>query len=198
MTAVLVSLPTARPAIADDHEDRTQLFRPNQKRPTWKDVVRARAPATPPAARQVPAIRLVPVPDTRVSLERAPFVPPYLRKGYRWDLLGSELHAHLRNEAGKSAAIRSCPPSLGKLLATPEWKGATVTQPEPEDFDRMRELCKASIREAEGMRVKAKCAAQKRAMDALIEARTLRLARVSETVRVTRPSGAFILWLAQN
>lgn len=123
MTAVLVALPTARPAVADDHDDRTQLFRHNQKRPTWKDVERARAPA----------VRLVPAPNTRVSLERAPFIPPYLRKGY-WNKdwaapsapLGEKCHEAMKRDMEKAAVIRSMPKSLTKLLATPEWKGSEV------------------------------------------------------------------------
>jgi hypothetical protein len=123
----LTALPTARPSCTDDADERTQFFRPNQKRPTWKDVERARAELRP-----APALRLVPPPDTRGS-SRAPaakpHVPPYLRPGY-WKgevKLGSDLHAEMRREIGKGAAIRSFPRSIGVLLNTPEWKGATVT-----------------------------------------------------------------------
>lgn len=128
MSAVLVSLPTARPSCADDSEERTQFFRPNQKRPTWKDVERARATAP---VRQVPALQLVPRPDTRGS-HRAPaatHVPPYLRPGY-WKgevKTGSELHAQIRRDMAKAATIRTFPKSIGALLNTPEWKGAVVT-----------------------------------------------------------------------
>lgn len=52
--SVLTSLPIARPACADDSEH-TALFRPAQKRPTWRDVERERARAVAPPAPRDPA-----------------------------------------------------------------------------------------------------------------------------------------------
>lgn len=196
MPAVLIALPTARPACADDSE-RTQMFRPAQKRPTWKDVERERARSSAPA---VPVLRLAPKPpDTRgSSTPAAKHVPPYLRPGY-WKgevKLGSELHAEMRREMGKDAAIRSCPPSLAKLLATPEWRGASIQQPSQTDLERMRALCAQAVKEACEDKGRARSSAQKRAADTLVARREDRLSRLPETVRIVHPSGASILWLA--
>lgn len=129
---VLEALPTSRPACADDSEERTQFFRPNQKRPTWKDVERARAAAP---VRQAPALQLVPRPDTRGShhAPAAKHVSPYLKPGYwRRDWLsssaplGEKCHDAMRAEMGKAAHIRQTPKSLAALLRTPEWAGSTL------------------------------------------------------------------------
>lgn len=212
MSAALVPLPTARPSVADDCSERTTLFRPTQKRPTWKDVERERAArvAPPPAAEvtryfpregRSPPARLSVVPPLApvpvVSKRAAPaHVPPYLRPGY-WKgspKLGHELHAQIQRDMGKAAAIRACPKSLGDLLNTPEWKGSTVTDPNPSELLALKGTAQRLLWSAESALRTATKKAVKAQAQALVNARQARLDRISEARKIVHPTGAVLLW----
>lgn len=215
MSAVLTALPTIRPSCADDSEARTALFRPTQKRPTWKDVERDRAvrcaPPAPPVAEvtrffpregRTPPARLSIVPAAApapCASKRAAsaFVPPYLRPGY-WKgspKLGHELHAQMQRDMDKAAAIRPCPKSLGELLNTTEWRGSTVTDPTGQELEGLKRNALRSLREAQALIHAGKGKADKAWAQALIDARQARLDRISEARRIVHPSGATMLWL---
>ncbi len=200
MPAVLVSLPTARPAVADDSQERTTLFRPTQKRPTWRDVVRERARSSTPAdtrasSQLAPVLRLAPKPDTRGSSKPAAYVPPYLKPGYRWDLLGEALHDAMRAEMGKAAHIRQCPPALAKLLATTEWRGSAVSVPPEARLTAFRARL-TMLRDAASHALKSAIkACAKRAAQKELERREARLADVDRAVLLTHPSGATMLFI---
>jgi hypothetical protein len=200
MSAVLVALPTARPAVADDHDDRTQLFRPTQKRPTWKDVERERARSSTPADTRgpspVPVLRLAPKLETRGPSKPAAQLPPYLRPGY-WKgevKLGSELHDHMRKEMGKAAEIRSCPPSLSKLLSTPEWRGSTTRELTPSEAISLKASAANALQDAQDAVFTARGTAAKNRARAHVEAHEARLARVETAMAVVHPSGAVLVW----
>jgi hypothetical protein len=199
MSAVLVSLPTARPSYADDSEERTQFFRPSQKRPTWRDVERERARSSTPAdtrtsSQLAPVLRLAPKPETRGSSRPAAHVPPYLRKGY-WNRdwlspsapLGEKCHAAMRAEMGRAAAIRPTPKNLAALLRTPEWNGAKIvgTVPSPEVGPAETALAAASARLEEAAREIA-------SLDERIASAT------SENVRETLAASRRSMWAART
>jgi hypothetical protein len=194
MSPVLAAVPTARPSCADDSDERTQFFRPNQKRPTWKDVERARG-----EVRSAPALRLVLTPDTlgpqRMPAAK-PYVPPYLRPGY-WKgevKLGSELHAEMRREMGRDAAIRPCPPSIAKLLATPEWRGSTTRELTPSEAHSLKASAEHALQDAMDAVFTARGASAKNRARAHVEAHEARLARIDTALAVVHPAGAVLVW----
>jgi hypothetical protein len=212
MTAALIALPTARPSCADDCSERTTLFRPTQKRPTWKDVEKERAAraAPPPVAevtryfpregRSHPArLSVVPTlaPAPVVSKRAAPaHVPPYLRPGYwRGEVkLGHDLHDAMREEMAREAKIRACPKSLAALLNTPEWKGSTVTDPTSQELEGLKRRVLQALQDAQALIHAAKGKTDKARAQALIDARQARLDRISEARKVVHHSGAVLLW----
>lgn len=155
---------------------------------TWDDILRMRGELPAPKRATKPA---------RGKAPHAPptFTPPYLRKGYRWDLMGEALHEHLRHEASKPAAIRPCPPTLEKLLATPEWKGSTVEDPTPADLHNLKKSATLSLLSAKDAERLAKGKANKARAAAHVVAHEARLERLHEARRVVHPSGAVLLWL---
>jgi hypothetical protein len=204
--AVLVALPTDRPDVADDFQERTQFFRPNQKRPTWKDVERERARSSTPAdtrgsSQLAPVLRLAPKPESRPSSKPAAQLPPYLRKGY-WNRdwlspsapLGERCHDAMRAEMGKGAEIRSCPPSLSKLLATPEWRGSTTRELTPGETISLKASATSALQDAQDVVFAAKGTAAKTRARAHVEAHEARLARVETALAVVHPSGAVLVW----
>lgn len=171
----LVHSTTANPF---DAEEKTACMRPSG-RTTWKDILRARGELPRPKASKA-------------------HVEPWRKPGYTYPepLTGSQKHARDVKSAQEGLArIRPCPTSLAALLATPEWRGSTIGAPSPAEVERMRTLCAAGVREAEDLRSRARCAAQKAKLGELVAARARRLDRVAEAVRVSHPSGATMLWL---
>lgn len=150
---------------------------------TWNDILRMRG--------ELPTSKPTKAPRSEVP---AAFVPPYLRKGYRWDLLGEALHEHLRHDASKPAAIRKCPPTLAKLLATPEWKGSTVTEPTTWEMDDLRKSVTRDLYDAQALIHAAKGKANKARAESYAAAQQSRLDRLHEARRVVHPSGAVLLW----
>jgi hypothetical protein len=149
---------------------------------TWKDILRMRGELPAPKAK-------------RAKLETAPeFVPPYLRKGYRWDLLGEALHEHMRKEASKAAAIRPCPPTLAKLLNTPEWRGSTVEDPTTGDLEQLKASATRALFDAQAAIHAAKGKANKARAESFADAHASRLERLHEARRVVHPAGAVLLW----
>jgi hypothetical protein len=132
--------PARLQVVSEPTEERTVCAR-DSGRLTWKDILalRGELPAPSPKARKAPRAA-------------APFVPPYLREGYRWDLVGSDLHAHMQREAGKGASIRATPKNLTALLKTAEWKGAkvagTVPSPHIGTFERAFQAASKRMEEA--------------------------------------------------
>lgn len=149
-------------------------------RVSWRKILEARGEVSAPKPAR--------------KAEPAAFVPPYLRKGYRWDLLGEALHVHLRHEASKPAAIRPCPPTLAKLLNTPEWKGSTVTEPTALELEVLKESATAALFHAQALVHAAKGKANKARAASHVAAHESRLARLHEARRVVHPSGAVLLW----
>lgn len=169
-------------------QEATACVRPTGRGATWNDILRMRGelPSAPAKAPRAPRTK-----------EPAPFVPPYLRSGY-WSgevPLGSVLHERMRQEMGKEARIRPCPPTLAKLLATPEWKGSTTMDPTEHEIAQLEASARKSIRMAEdGVRLAKGKAAKIRACEHEAAHRE-RLERVREAIRVVHPSGAVLLWL---
>lgn len=172
-------------------------------RVSWAAIQRLRAEAARgETARKAPHLVVVPPPTkARVNAaprtKAAPFVPPYLRKGY-WSgspLLGSDLHAHMRAEMGRPAAIRKCPAELGRLLKTPEWAGSQVDDPTPAEMDRLGAMFCSEAEAATNRALLAKSKAAKATAQARADAFTSKAARVAEARRVVHPSGAVLLWM---
>ena len=173
-----LQLVTANPF---EEEDRTTC----QPALTWEDILRMRgelpAPTTPPRP--------------KASKQPKAFVPPYLKPGYRWDLLGQDLHDHLWREMGKPAAIRPCPPSLAKLLSTPEWKGSSVGPLAQHEVDRLRSQLVGHLHAAEVEYREATAKRPKAIAQSVVDARQARLERLPSAVKLTHPSGATLVWM---
>lgn len=194
--SALVALPTARPSCADDSDDRTQFFRPNQKRPTWKDVERARAAAAP--VRLAPALQLVPRLDTRGSSRTpaAKHVPPYLKPGYVFsEALTIE---QKRAQDTKSCQeglqrIRPTPKNLAALLKMPEWKGARIEGAATEEEIAWK---RADIARAERRLSRAQSQHEQKLAQMDVGEQKACLARMlsPETLRVIHPSGSVLFW----
>lgn len=167
----LVPAPVSEPA-----EESTVCI----NRVSWRKILEARGEA--------------PAPKPVRKAEPAAFVPPYLRKGHRWDLLGEALHVHLRHEASKPAAIRPCPPTLAKLLNTPEWRGSTVTEPTGQEMEGLKRSVTAAMFDAQAHVHAAKGKADKARAASYVAAQQSRLDRLHEARRVVHPSGAVLLW----
>lgn len=147
---------------------------------TWRDILRIRGELPTSKAKRNPS---------------APaHVPPYLRKGYRWDLLGEALHEHLRHQASKPASIRPCPPTLTKLLNTPEWRDSTVEDPTESELMSLRGSVARALLDARAMAAAAKGEANKARAQSRADAQAARLERLHEARRVVHPSGAVLLW----
>lgn len=193
--SVLVALPTARPSCADDSEERTQFFRPNQKRPTWKDVERARAAAP---VRQAPALQLVPRPDTRGShhAPAAKHVPPYLKSGYVFSEALTIEQKHARDTKSCQEGmqrIRPVPKNLAALLKTPEWNGARIEGSATEEEIAWK---RADIARAERRLSRAQSQHEQKLAQLDVDEQKACLARMlsPETLRVIHPSGSVLFW----
>jgi hypothetical protein len=161
-------------------EERTVYAR-SSGRVTWKDILQLRGE--------------LPAPRAAKKSATLTHVPPYLRKGYRWDLLGEDLHDHMRWESGKAAAIRPCPPTLARLLATPEWSGSAVSEPTPMDIASLKASVERTSSAAWAAVAAATGKANKARATAHAERHAARLERLHEARRIAHPSGAVILWL---
>lgn len=200
MPAVLIALPTARPACADDSE-RTQLFRPTQKRPTWKDVERERARLSAPAETRgsspTPVLRLAPkTPETRGSSKPAAQLPPYLRPGFVYPepLEGGQKHARDVKACQEGLErIRAVPKNLAALLKTPEWNGARLEGVATEEEISWK---RADVARAELRLARAQSEHEQKLAQLDVDEQKACLARMlsSETLRVVHPSGAVLFW----
>lgn len=189
--------PPARLQVVPEPQECTVYALPDAGALTWNDILRMRGEL--PAAPAPKARRGCGSHKARPTKERAPFVPPYLRPNY-WKgevLLGADLHEHIRwtELGGKEAHIRACPPSLARLLATPEWRGSTTTDPTEAEIARLEASARASIKLAEDMGKTSKGKAAKARAARLEEAHRERLANVRQAIRVVHPSGAVLVWL---
>lgn len=216
MSAVLTALPTIRPSCADDSEARTTLFRPTQKRPTWKDVERDRAarPVPSPAAPEV--TRFFPkdgrTPPARLALVPQPSAPvatpspraktrghaaPWNRPGFKYPEPDDKAGKHARSVKSAReglATIRPAPKALTDVLACPEWRGSSVTDPSAGELERLRALATRALQDAQALVHAAKGTEGKRKAHALVADRQARLDRISEARRIVHPSGATMLW----
>jgi hypothetical protein len=199
--------PARLQVVSEPTEERTVCAR-DSGRLTWKDILALRGELPAPSPKAPRAAR---------TKKPAPFVPPYLREGYRWDLVGSDLHTHMQREAGKGASIRATPRNLSALLKTAEWKGAkvagTVPSPHLGTFERAFQAATKRVEEAreEVLKLDARIVAattpevretleaSRRSVRKDLEQRTksadeagkqLDIVRAEEWIRVVHPSGA--------